>query len=196
MVRKQGSSKVKSSYKHHKENRERNCMVRNKIIAAMRALENIHLQRFLITVKELKITFAVLLVPERQELLMLTARRLSIVSSQEYTWALSERHSNSIWVFLFLHSSKFGRLREPPVCHWYWFYWTVIPYFHLQWPYDKVPKLSLFHSLWGTSVKSVWGSQGAVTQLKDHRPCLFSPWCLLFSVRVQRQPHDIYYCSW
>lgn len=50
-------------------------MVRNEIISAMLALENIHLKRFLISVKELKIILAVLLVLKRQELLMLTARR-------------------------------------------------------------------------------------------------------------------------
>lgn len=59
MERKQGSSKVKSSYKHHKENRERNCMVSYVIISAMLMLENADLKRFLTTVKELKIISAV-----------------------------------------------------------------------------------------------------------------------------------------
>lgn len=49
-------------------------MVRNEITSAMLALENSHLKRFLITVKELKIILAVLLVPKRQELLMVIAR--------------------------------------------------------------------------------------------------------------------------
>lgn len=68
------SSKVKSSYKHHKENRERNCMVRNVIISAMLTLENARLKRFLVTVKELKITSALPVVTERRVLLMLRAR--------------------------------------------------------------------------------------------------------------------------
>lgn len=72
-------------------------MVRNEIVSAVLALENIHLKRFLITVKDLKIILAVLLVPKRQKLLMLTAGRCVLRSIP----VLFQEDSNSIWIFPF-----------------------------------------------------------------------------------------------
>lgn len=124
MERKRGSSKVKSSYKRHKENRERNCMVRSIIISAMLMLKNAHLKRFLIAIKQLKIISAMPAVTETafnaecKEVWIWFALRSIPVLFQEGT-TIGFRG-------VFYHSSQFSRLREPPVCHLHWFYWMRI----------------------------------------------------------------------